>query len=700
DADLIPYGFECTGEVVAIGAEVTGWSVGDAAIAAVTPGGFSRYVTVPANTVVPKPESLSFTAAATLPTAFLTAYYSLSRLAQVKPGDRVLVHAAAGGVGMAAVQIAQYLGAEVFGTASPSKWQTLRDAGVTRIASSRSLGFVDEFLAATDGAGVDVVLNCLSGEFVPASLGLLKQQGGRFVELGKRDILSPAIVAESYSHIEYGAFDLGEVAIASPETIADMLAELMPLFANGTLHPLPHTTFAIEDTIAAFRYMQQARHVGKIVVEQAAETDEASSNLTTATLDNSIRFHADATYLISGGLGDLGLLTAKWMVERGAKTIVLVGRNEASTLVQPRLEALQAAGATVVTARADVAQREQLEVVFRNLAATLPPLKGIIHAAGLLDDGVLSQLAWSQFERVLAPKVQGAWNLHQLSQGLSLDLFVLFSSAASLFGSPAQANHAAANAFLDTLAHYRRSLGLAGQSINWGIWSDIGAAAKRDAAKRDSFSGLGTISPLAGLQAFEQVLLRNQPQVGVVPVDWAQVGDRAIESSPFLARFSSRARAGSRADSGEFLKQLQATPVSERRSLLSQFLRDQIAAVLGFDSTAEFDSRQGLMDLGMDSLTSLELKHRIEAGLNYQLRPTVAFDYPTIAELEEHLATDVLGLEQVAASELSAEMPAAEAPHSEEKAMENDDLISLLASVSDMSDGDIHRQMADRGSPH
>ncbi|MEM9568354.1 MAG: SDR family NAD(P)-dependent oxidoreductase [Cyanobacteria bacterium P01_E01_bin.34] len=710
DATLLPFGFECAGEVVAVGDGVTGWSVGDAAIAAVTPGSFSRFVTVHASTVVPKSTALSYEAAATIPTAFLTAYYGLSRLANVQAGDRVLIHAAAGGVGMAAVQLAQHLGAEVFATASPAKWETLRAAGVRYIANSRTLDFANEFSVATDGTGVDVVLNCLSGEFIPASLGLLKQ-GGRFIELGKLGILSSQDVADSYGHIDYSVFDLGELAIASPDIIADMLAEIMPLFESGALIPLPLTTFAIEDTISAFRYMQQARHIGKIVLTQCphrhtslSHQDSSAIPLADSDRDRSVRFKPDATYLIAGGLGDLGLLTAKWMVERGARSLVLVGRSEASTLVQPRLEELQAVGATVVTAQADVAHRDRLESVFRNIEATLPPLKGIIHAAGLLDDGVLSHLSWEQFEHVLAPKVMGAWNLHQLSEGLSLDHFVLFSSAASLFGSPAQANHAAANAFLDSLAHYRQSLGLPGISINWGIWSDIGAAAKRKAAERGSFAGLGSIAPEAGLEALTQALARKQPQVGIVPIDWSHMGDREIGSVTFLNRFRGKSSQQQESDQSEFLQQLEATPASERRALLSQFLRRQIAAVLGFGSADEFESRQGLMDLGLDSLTSLELKQRIESGLDCQLRSTIAFDYPTIADLETYLASQVLHVDEdssVAVLEQESNGDAKDNPLPDKAAMTagsepvEKDLLSLLADVEDMSDSDIRNQLAD-----
>ncbi|MEM9537281.1 MAG: SDR family NAD(P)-dependent oxidoreductase [Cyanobacteria bacterium P01_E01_bin.45] len=710
EATLLPFGFECAGEVVAVGDGVTGWSVGDAAIAAVTPGSFSRFVTVPASTVVPKPVALSFEAAATIPTAFLTAYYGLSRVANLQAGDRVLIHAAAGGVGMAAVQLAQHLGAEVFATASPAKWEALRAAGVRHIANSRTLDFANEFRVATDGAGVDVVLNCLSGEFIPASLGLLKQ-GGRFVELGKRGILSSQDVANSYGHIDYSAFDLGELAIASPDIIADMLAELMPLFESGLLTPLPHTTFAIEDTISAFRYMQQARHIGKIVLTQCPNRHTSLSRQNSSAItqadgdrDRLVRFKSDGTYLIAGGLGDLGLLTAKWMVERGARSLVLVGRSEASTMVQPRLEELQAAGATVVTAQADVAQRDRLESVFRTIEATLPPLKGIIHAAGLLDDGVLSHLSWEQFERVLAPKAMGAWNLHQLSEGLSLDHFVLFSSAASLFGSPAQSNHAAANAFLDSLAHYRRSLGLPGIAINWGIWSDIGAAAKRKAAERGSFAGLGSISSEAGLEALTQALARNQPQVGIVPIDWSHMGDREIDSVPFLNRFQGETSRQQNSDQSEFLQQLEATPASERHALLSRFIRHQIAAVLGFGSADEFESRQGLMDLGLDSLTSLELKQRIESGLDCQLRPTMAFDYPTIADLETYLASQVLHLdedssvavlEQDSVGDAKVNPLPDKAPITAGSGPAEKDLLSLLADVEDMSDSDIRNQLAD-----
>jgi len=375
-------GGECAGKITTIGEGV-----------------FSQYVTINAAMVAPKPEKLSFEEAATIPVVFLTAYYTLHQLAKISAGDRVLIHAATGGVGQAAIQLAQLVGAEVFGTASPHKWAFLKSLGVEHILNSRTLDFADQIMAITKGQGVDIVLNSLTGEgFIPKSLSVL-HSGGRFLEMGKSGIWQPKQVAQLKPDISYFIVDLVQTCQEQPTLIQTMFGELMLLFKAGHLKPLARKIFPITEAISAFRYMQQAKHIGKIVV-----------TLPTTQMDGSVQLHDDSTYLITGGLGGLGLQVADFLVKHGAKHLVLIGRSAASATVKIRIEKLEQAGAEIFVAGADVSEKKQLAQVLANIDQSLPPLRGIIHAAGILEDGVLSSQNWERFARVLAPKVQGAWN--------------------------------------------------------------------------------------------------------------------------------------------------------------------------------------------------------------------------------------------------------------------------------------------------
>ncbi len=440
-------GLECAGTVVAIGAGVNNFQLGDR-ILAMTSGSFSQYVTVDARLVVPIPAFLSFTQAATIPGAFLTAYYGLHHLAKIQPGEKVLIHAATGGVGLAAVHLAMAKGAEIFATASPSKWHFLRSMGVKPIMNSRTLDFADEVMQITQNQGVDIVLNCLTGKFIPKSISVLADTG-RFVEIGKLGIWQAIQVKQLKPNAAYFNFDLLQVTQQQPDLIASMLRQLIEKFKIGELQPLPCKLFPVERVVDAFRYMQQAKHIGKIAI---------------AYHSPSVR--SDGTYLITGGLGDLGLLVAKLLAAKGAKHLVLVGRNQPTSVVIEHLKA-QFADINVLVAQVDIASNAQLAQVLTDIES-LPPLRGVFHAAGILDDGILQQQTWERFEKVLAPKVQGAWNLHVLTRNYPLDFFIMFSSVASLFGSAGQANYAAANSFLDALAHTRKQKGQVALSINWG----------------------------------------------------------------------------------------------------------------------------------------------------------------------------------------------------------------------------------------
>ena len=659
DADLL--GSECSGEVVAIGEGVVGFKVGDVVVG-FAPGSFSTFVTTPVDMIVGKPEHLSFTEAATIPSAFVTAYYTLIELAKLSAGEKVLIHAAAGGVGLAAVQLAQRAGAEIFATAgSPEKREFLKALGVEHVMNSRTLDFAAEMMEITGGQGVDVVLNSLNGEFIPHSLSVLKDSG-RFLEIGKRDIWDEQKVARFKRIGAYHIVDLVAVSRHNPALMKTILNQVMAGFQDNSLKPLPLRVFPCREVVHAFRHMQQAKHIGKIVIAPDEAGSILAADLRQPAVSNGrgtlkANFSPDASYLITGGLGGLGLLTAQWMVERGARHVVLMGRSGASEAARAAIGAMEEAGARVVVVQGDVAQKEDVAGVLMNIKGSMPPLRGIIHSAGVLDDGALPQQNWQRFTRVLAPKVDGAWLLHNLTRDLALDFFVLYSSMASLLGSRGQANHATANAFLDGLVHHRRLLGQAATSIQWGAWSEIGAAAARDVGERVTTLGVGTIAPENGLQVLERVLTRGVTEVGVFPVNWLkylqQFGARTLP--PFLSELAlpapDRIKSSSSAvQPPRMAQQLASAIPSERRNLLSDFVQAQALRVLGLEGSYTIDPEQPLRELGLDSLMAVELRNLLGSGLDLQRRlpATLLFDHPTINALVNYLANDVLEWKAVA----------------------------------------------------
>ncbi|MBW4464882.1 MAG: aminotransferase class I/II-fold pyridoxal phosphate-dependent enzyme [Pegethrix bostrychoides GSE-TBD4-15B] len=636
DMTALQFGWECAGIVTAVGAGVTAFKLGDAVVAIAAAGCFASYVTVAAEFVIAKPDFLSFSEAATIPTTFLTAYYGLYHLAQIQANERLLIHAAAGGVGLAAVQLAQLAGAEVYATASPSKWPYLRSIGVRHLMNSRTLEFADQMQA--EGIAVDLVLNSLNGEFIGKNLDVLGPQG-RWVEIGKVGIWSAEQVAQLRPDVRYFVFDLLELSESQPALITAMLRDLFDLFRQGKLKPLPYVTFPLEDAVAAFRYMAQAKQIGKVLL------------LPPAVIQPPVR--PDASYLITGGLGGLGQLVARWLVEQGATRLVLVGRSLPDAATEQRLAELRQT-AEIQVVQADIAEAKQLA----NLPLSVPerPLRGIFHAAGLLDDGPLSQQSPARFRQVMAGKLRGGWNLHQLSQShpdLPLDLFICFSSISALIGPVGQSSYAAANAFLDTLMQQRQQLGLPGLSINWGAWQ-AGMVTRMPAANQRQLAqgGMGLLSPEQGLQALERLLNQPSAQMIVLRADWTKFRaahpvfpllDR-VAAAPIGSKPSVQTSIKTPIQPSGLLQQLQASG-TDRFDLLQNHIRGRLAQVMGFGQAEAIDPQENFAELGMDSLMAVEFKNQLESSLACAIPQTLAFDYPTVASLTTYLLQNQLAVE-------------------------------------------------------
>jgi polyene macrolide polyketide synthase len=629
-------GGEGAGVVLEVGPEVVGFAPGDR-VMGLFDDAFGTVAVNDHRLLASMPASWSFAQAASVPIVFLTAYYALVDLAHVRAGERLLVHAAAGGVGMAAVQLARYLGAEVFATASAGKWPVLQRMGLDEdhVASSRTLEFSERFARMADGTGIDVVLDCLSGEFVDASLGLLAD-GGRFVEMGKADVRDAAEVASTHPGVLYRAFDLLE---AGPERIQEMLGELLELFEQNALQLSPVTGWDVRQARDAFRFMSQARHVGKNVLTLPAPIDP------------------QGTVLITGATGGLGALLAEHLVRvHGVRHLLLTSRRgpEAEGAGE-LLERLSALGAEVKILACDVTDKAQVKALLEGVDQG-SPLRAVVHGAGVLDDGVLESLTVERVSGVLAPKVDGAWNLHELTRDIDLQAFVLFSSVASLFGSAGQAGYAAANAFLDALAAQRRVQGLAGSSLAWGPWVQVGGMADRlgavDSARIES-SGVVGLSAEEGLELFDRAQCLGEALAVPVKLEDRTLRRQAIDGTlPALLRGLvrvSRRRVGS--VTGSLSERLADGSREEAEKVVLDLVRNHTAAVLGYASAEQIQATRIFKELGFDSLAGVELRNRLAMETGLSLSATLVFDHPTPGDIARYL------LDQVQADTVTVDTP-------------------------------------------
>ncbi len=613
-----PLGGECAGIVTAVGSDVTVFKQGDQVLG-LAPGCFASHAVGSAELFTLMPSNLKFSEAAAIPIVFSTAYQALINLAKIKAGEKVLIHAAAGGVGLAAIQIAQQAQAEIYVTAgNQEKHAYLRSLGIHHIYNSRTLDYADEILRDTQGQGVDIVLNSLSGEgFIATTVSACNQEA-RFVEIGRRNIWSKDSMHDIRPDIDYFILALDDLMIQQPREGHNLLQTVTAQFAKGKFKPLPCVCYPITEAESAFEYLQRAKNIGKVVL----------------TLPEGKKLKIDSTgsYLITGGLGGLGLKVAEWLAKQSAKHLVLAGRRASQNIEIPNT--------TVETVAIDVSQKPDVDALMQKFGAEWPELKGIIHAAGIIDDGVLGSQDWSRFEKVFAPKVQGSWNLHEASLTKPLDFFVLFSSIASTIGSPGQINYASANAYMDALATFRHDQGLPALTISWGPWAEVGLAASL--TERHRASGFQAFKPDEGIKAFELALTgTSSSHVSIANVDW--------KLFPFKEALLSDLVEAKTTEVPILLQRLIGALPSERKGLSINYLQQIVGKILGLSS---INPDAGFFEAGMDSLMTEELQEKLQADIGnlHRLPSTLAFDYPSVHKLtqyfEEHIFP-LIGIKEV-----------------------------------------------------
>ncbi|QBJ98756.1 SDR family NAD(P)-dependent oxidoreductase [Rhodococcus sp. ABRD24] len=632
-------GMEVSGVVVEVGPGVKGFALGDRVMGLITDG-LGPLVVTDQRLMVHMPEGWSFVDAATVPIVFLTAYYGLRDLARAQPGETLLVHAAAGGVGMAATQLARYWGIEVYGTASQGKWDTLASMGFDEqhIGDSRSLQFGEQFMTATGGRGVDIVLDSLAGEFVDTSLRLLPR-GGRFLEMGKTDIRDSGDIAARYPGVHYRAFDLWD---AGPDRIAEMLADLKAMFDREVIVPLPVRTYDIRRARDAFRYFSQARHIGKIALSIPAGSGGVDSGVVSAV--------SAGTVLITGGTGGLGSMLARHLVtEYGVRSLVLASRRGlAASGAEDLVTELTGLGARVRVLACDVSDRGEVVELLAAVAEDAP-LTGVVHTAGVLDDGVVVSLTPERADAVLAAKADAAWHLHELTRDLDPALFVLYSSVAGVLGTAGQGNYAAANAFLDGLAECRRGEGRTAVSIAWGLWA-AGTAMTGHLGEADTTrlgrGGVVAMSDEEGLALFDAAVAQHRAGVVAARVDTASLaaGARAGTLAPLLEGLLPEGRRVTGIVAG-LRQRLAGLTGAEREALVLDTVRGQVAAVLGHDSGVVIDAGRNFRDLGFDSLTAVETRNRLNSVTGLRLPATLVFDYPTPDAVTAHILSQLTDTE-------------------------------------------------------
>ena len=612
-------GMECAGEVVRVGEGVTSVKPGDRVISFAS-SCFASHVTTLASSATLMPEGFSFAEAATIPTTFVTAWYALDYLARMEPGETVLIHGAAGGVGLAAIQIAKARGAIVIGTAgSADKQRLVRDMGADYVLSSRSLKFADDIFAITGGKGIDIVLNSLAGEAITKGLEALKPFG-RFLEIGKRDLYANSRIGlrPFRQNLSYFGIDADTLLVERPQLAMRVFGEVVAALKDRTLRPLPHATTPISRASEAFRAMQQSRHVGKLVITM----DDADAKALPVVAAEGRGIKAGATYLVTGGLGGFGLATAQWLADQGATSLALVSRRgAASEEAQAALAAFEAQGVMVRAFAADVADPAAVRSTLAEIRSSMAPLRGIIHSAAVIEDAPLMKVDQGLLHRVFGAKVLGAYNLHTETLSDDLDLFVMYSSSSAVVGNPGQSTYVAANIYLDALAEQRRAAGLPALSIGWGAIKDAGFLTRNAAVEEMLAHRAGMeATPVAdALAEMGRLIACGATRVAAARFNLMRLGQSlAGARTPRFKKLIPEGLSATPEGANSIASALEASSVEERRTLLLSRVRIHIGRVIGLDAE-QVEADKPLSELGIDSLMAVELAEALEQDIGKPL---------------------------------------------------------------------------------
>ncbi|SBS75650.1 6-deoxyerythronolide-B synthase., NADPH:quinone reductase [uncultured Mycobacterium sp.] len=619
-----PIGGDLCGVVTELGSEVAGFEIGQRVFGSMQ-GAFASRLNVPAPLLATVPDGIGAVDAATIPAAALTVRLAFD-WAKLKPGDKVLIHAASGGVGLAAVQMARAHGATVFATASKYKRATLREMGVEHVYDSRTTDFADQILADTGGEGVDVVLNSLTNEgFVEATVRATAK-GGRFAEIAKRDIWTAEQMTALRPDIAYEIVALDVTMMTDPDHIQKLMVEVSDGLAKGEWTPVPAEVYPLTEARTAFRRMQQARHIGKIVVQ----------------MPKPLQPRGDRSYLVTGGLGALGLHTASYLAQLGAGDIVLTSRRAADAEMQQAIDAItERFHCRIHVFSADVGVESEVAGLLEKIRAELPPLAGVAHLAGVLNDALLPEQDLERFRTALRPKAYGAHQLHRLTMDDDLEFFIVYSSASAVLGSPSQSNYATANALLDGLVAQRRAQGLPATAVNFGPWGHGGMANSQAALANLSAQGMMPLEPSAALAALGESIRHGAAQATVLKANWQRTAKMLGGIRPPLLDQVLPSGDGTVTGDSEMLRQLLELPVTARGGFVTEFLQREVQGFLRLAQPPAATSR--FLDLGTDSLMAVELRNRLfgQFGGKFDISPTAVFDYPTLGELAEHLVSQL-----------------------------------------------------------
>ncbi|MEU4205777.1 SDR family NAD(P)-dependent oxidoreductase [Streptomyces sp. NPDC039022] len=628
--DGIALGLECAGVVTEVGSDDTGFAPGDR-VYAIADHCLGTHVVARADRTGAIPQDMTFTEAATLPVVFLTVQHSLEHLARLADGETVLIHGAAGGVGLAALQYARRQGSRVIATAgTPAKRNLLRLMGAHHVLDSRNLHFADRIAELTDGEGVDVVLNSIAGEAIPRSLEQLRP-GGRFVELGKRDIYAgtPLSLRPFRNNLTYFGVDAHQLLTHRLGSVRSTFADMARRITAGHYRPLPHQVWPATQVDEAFQAMRRSRHLGKVVVsfDSVPPLDRPAATP---------RPDAEGTYLITGGLGGLGAATALHLARRGARHLVLVGRRGLRTPGAPELTAaLDALGARTDVHAVDVTDPDAVAGLLKSVDASGHPLRGVLHGAMVLDDGTLADLSDGQLRDVVAPKLLGGLLLDSATRGRALDFFAVYSSGAATVGNLQQANYGAANLYLEALTRCRRSAGEPSLALAYGPVSDAGYVAREHLTDAMTARGWLPITTNEALDALDEHLARGTDVVFIDRSDWRRVGQilPAVET-PRFAAVTPDSHDGLPGDSPDDLRRrlLQADP-GPARTLAAEALTEVLAKVL-HRTPQSLGHDRPLEQFGVDSLMATEVAQAIRRriGCDFStLEITNAGDISTLA---------------------------------------------------------------------